>query len=1154
MSSNSRLGTVKNYHNYICDDPVVQNIGLASYTRNSLEKFAVEKKNNVESINKDVDSYFPGGWNAAKPKFLGDSEVTLSILKYDVQTKRYILSTSDNNTNSDENLWWTPSGVFPGGLKSYQEKFDIWQKGFKVTDTEQAQLNYIWTSIYSSMSGCITFEVSHSALGCNRKSLVRLYFQAAGKANTDRGVAYRTDIVFAGTPHTAYQAPFSFANSQGTSLSPPNPGGNNNPQNTTAGQLRMIYDPTTGKWESGTQQILVVLLEDIDGVPSQDLPDDVDGVATEQLLAKFGTPNTGYGMPVGVHAGNPQLFGPYAYGCGPSPKHKIKVVNRTSRVFTKNETVICSLIGGEWIPVGLGVPKTVTKKFETEWSWIQKYIVDVKSFFRDSSDSKFVRPEDYVNSCRAKFYYNLGGFGGQNFTNPYNSNSTNAFYSYCGNDIQTLALLNLDPIEPGEEELVAGSGKIKLKSNISSVPNLPDNLSLSLSNTYVDVNDADVLSNKIGGSNTQSYIPYSNISRLLPDNEYGEVYAHRTINSWGMYFKEGYTAASVRKYKGYSGGYKSNNSYFYKDNTIDFAKAQSDLLHLDISDSFLYHMPAQIALNSSTNQTKILRSLWETEKYKFIPNYANMLITYTRSISSGVPFGDPKKYRATQEYIMKTSDSKDLFGLIPANSNSLQFTPLSLNLALCSTLIPDSAAQQSYETGGYKGLYQNLNNNYISVVDPTVLSRRNEILSPLFNRLQLNSAIITSTSFNGNILTKLPFTNFLFDSNFDIIVATERVVRSPDGGPSIFPIIQGSNGKERSNVVGVITAKGVVNLTQGGQLELRTTNNIGIQAGGQTTLSNTEIVTLPPGYTNPIQTDNSGRNFDISFVQWGSTGDEKDMTSFGTTALHCKVYDHCENTIYDGRYFAPLHFNPDTSDMDFKIPNPEIFPLNTKISQNSPATIEFVSCPIRRNMLLSGGGFYYIKNFIGADSDCVKIMNDGGEDYATEDIITFSGLSDAKFKVTEVDSKGAIKKIELVSRGEFTVNPFKVKPYYLEATSILNKNGEATGSLNPEKQAKIILDQLKVMQKVMKDEEPTMYHSGLLTPYDNGGKGDGRGIIQSARSTTVSLPQNDSGQYDIFVFFVNDIMNYFENGYGGKTGWIPDPPPSQYVNLEISAN
>jgi hypothetical protein len=48
-----------------------------------------------------------------------------------------------------------------------------------------------------------------------------------------------------------------------------------------------------------------------------------------------------------------------------------------------------------------------------------------------------------------------------------------------------------------------------------------------------------------------------------------------------------------------------------------------------------------------------------------------------------------------------------------------------------------------------------------------------------------------------------------------------------------------------------------------------------------------------------------------SLKNWGSIGDS--YTDFGTTALYVRIFDQWpdEQTIYDGRYFSVLHFNPD---------------------------------------------------------------------------------------------------------------------------------------------------------------------------------------------------------------------------------------------------
>ena len=189
----SGRGSVSNYHSYITDDPVLQNIGLSSYSRNSIEKFGIERtKQGSKEISKEIKEYFGG--SIPSEALLGES-AELAISAYDVLAKGYYIKSSTGEGVS--NLWYIPSGQAAENLKDFQEKFDKVQKGFtsSLSPTELYMINVILAEIQTSETGCITFNANYSVLGCSRSSLIRLYFETVGW-----GGAERTIISLMGNP------------------------------------------------------------------------------------------------------------------------------------------------------------------------------------------------------------------------------------------------------------------------------------------------------------------------------------------------------------------------------------------------------------------------------------------------------------------------------------------------------------------------------------------------------------------------------------------------------------------------------------------------------------------------------------------------------------------------------------------------------------------------------------------------------------------------------------------------------------------------------------------------------------------------------------------------------------------------------------------
>jgi len=1126
MALFSRPGSelARNFHSYIADRPSLQNIGLASYTKNSMQKFGKERRNGQDVEVADIKEYFGG--TIPRSDLLGTS-ATLSILRFDKGNKRYVMCTSSGS--GEDNLWYTPSGNFGGGLSQYQDRFDLYQKGFITTDLEKYQISYVWSKIQTSMSGCITFQANYTVLSCPDSGVIRLYFQSAGKSNGDRSVANKGAPIVAATPRRPTGPQYSHASTKESAPGvyiPAREGGDNNPENTIAAKFKMHYDPATGQWESGTTQMMFRLLTDIDGVPLKDLPPDVDTVGIDEfyqggLSSSF---TVGSGMAVSTENGNPYLFGPNTNSCANNaPKEKVILVNRTPRSYTKGEIVIASLINGEWIPMGFGLPKTVSKKVDIQWSQIQKYIVNSAVFFRNASDTDYVTPDDYKNHVRYKFYSSLAGL------------SNSAMLTSSGNDLNKIALLNLDA-QPLESYTLNDNGTIKFTTTtISSLPNYNKYINMVPSTGYFQFFDADTINASFGGNNNNnSKLKKTNIAQMPQDvPDVGEVYAENVPSSWGLYFRDGYTSASVSRLKSNTTATSAfavngaGSKIIYAPSTLNFA----DTTSLDLSDSNFYHLPAQIALNSSGNQTMFMELLWF--KQNQAGSYANNLINF---------FKDPLK----GDYLYKNNNTT-IFGLSPVNSTSVQFTPLSLELALCSTIIPADHAIKAIN-GGYEDLRINL----------AYQNWTKDAFGKAWERLggSRGQPFIIDTT--NNIQTWVPFGKILIRNGQ--IVNPARKDTKPDGGPGILPQ---DNGDEISNVVGILAAKATVNLPAGGQLELRTDNHFGLNAYGVVGGGGGFLSFIPTMFGLVPGADGRSEIKKYDFVQWGSSSSDGDIKAFGTTALYCAIEDHCPSSIYDGRYLTSLQFHGNSVDLagqpiDVEIPatgtGTTKVPLTvgTVIDSTYAQTITTIKNPIRRNMLLTGGGFYYIKRVLGANTaaSAIEIKDidpaHPATGYVDGDLVLFQGSKPATFKVTQTDANGKITKIEIDDSlgtdayGEFTGNPFKSAPIEAYPKS---QNGRG---------AKILLKSGKIIEKVMLDSINN-YNIQVLTPSDNDGGGDSYGYVRSSKSVTYNLAQNSNGKYDILFFFVNDIANYPENS-AGANGQMETMPFAQYVNLNISAN
>jgi hypothetical protein len=1108
----------KNYHSYITDDPVLQNIGLASYTRNTLENFGMEQRDGQKRLNNDVSEYFGG--SVPKTALTGDN-ATLSCMFYDREFKRYLLKTGNE-------LWETPSGIAATSLTQFQERFDLLQKGFESAiggDSTVAAVKLAWANIQTSLSGCITFDATYTFIDESNTSKIRLYFQSGSKAKSDREVAQKGSMVIAGVPSTAYGMEYAGPASAETSIGtyiPPLVGGNNNPENTVAGEVRKSYNPSLGKWEFGTQQIIAKLLTDVDGIPEVTLPDDLSNSEFFSVSSPvyLGRSEKGLAMPLSAENGNPDMFGPDIVGCAKRKLSKIVVVNRSPRQFRKGELVLCSLIGPDWIMMPFEPGNSAPKRLEVSWSDIQKYIIDAASFFKDQGGSDMTA-DQYITHTRWRFYESLTQGG---------SVIPDDQLAICGG-ASRLQALNLNGLSPDSYEVSTDGEIIIPPFGLGSSPEYYQTFRKPSRGGF-QAFDADVLGNKVGGNRNESALILTNISKVSESlDQGGGVRAYQVPNSWGMYFRDGYTSSSVSKLKKLSGeSYAVQNQYYgiYPEDggTFDFSNPvlPSVETFFDLSDSFMYHLPAQIALNGRSNQTKLIKIY---DDYRFTNgNFSSNMKFYLSAFGKGS--------------WITNSTGKDAFALTPVNKRAVQFTSLSFNLALCGTELP---------------IQERIPFTYTFLRDELLSTHKRSSLLiggvPGFG-LQSPRIFRNPQSQDLSIRTFVGFGNecIKFNDQGEFQEFIKPDIRRPDGVLQILPETDGKNGANRFfNVVGVIAAKAVVDLSTGGQLQFDTDNHFGLVSFTNNTVGSSNILVST---ISNITSDLSGRSTSSRIVNYGSSDDQE--RSFGTTALYCKVYDHCPDVIYDGRFFVPLQFNGSGDALGINMPTSSgggfILPVDALINQGSypKAVNSDKKLFIRKNMLLTGGGFTYIKRVIGADPLRIEIVN-SGVGYSDGDTFSFGN---AKFRVSETTEQGGIKAYEVVSYGDFSNNPFVPSPHYLVNSTIVDAEGTPSDGV----EAEIRLHGAKVIEQIGYDPAPTDYGGGpvLLSRPDNGGEGDNQqGEVNSIETKSINLDKNSSGKYDVFFFYANDIGMYPETNAGSYIS-LQANPYAQYINLEMSVS
>ena len=185
----------------------------------------------------------------------------------------------------------------------------------------------------TSMSGCLSWTVpllynftpaAPIGQGCVHRIDVPLkmyFYDKDYLPDNKRHVVNRGAPRFAAVPSLAFGKPFSPAATRegggdAGDFAPPEEGGVENPRNSVNAEMDIQFNPNTGKWEGGTKQILARLLTPLPGVPLSRLdPMAIDNYTKDDMQNpnKDTNPSArteGKAVPMQVHNGNPNLFGP----------------------------------------------------------------------------------------------------------------------------------------------------------------------------------------------------------------------------------------------------------------------------------------------------------------------------------------------------------------------------------------------------------------------------------------------------------------------------------------------------------------------------------------------------------------------------------------------------------------------------------------------------------------------------------------------------------------------------------------------------------------------------------------------------------------------------------------------------------------------------
>jgi hypothetical protein len=1143
------------YHSFFVKDEAFEDIGLSYFTQNSLKEY-------IESNKKELEAYF-GNPDQAIDSLTGASSFAEepSIILFDLNNNSYSLSSNDFL------LGKTLTEVIDGN--------DQIQSG----QLEDETISDIVASVQNSLSGCITFRPTVSIFGSERTPIVHLFLKNKEDNKNERVITVKGAPVITDIPRLPTGRKYGWQETQDVMssgigiIAKPAQDDNSNPLNDITGPLRVSYNRALGCWESGSQQILAKLLTDIDAAKLVNSVnyDGIDSISNDEIFNVestnyMGQFKTGIALPMTVHGGNPHTFGPNTIK-ETEKKERIRVVNRAPRSFKKGDTVMCSLIDSEWIIQGFDIAET---KLNTsikvgKWSF-NKFLVNSDSFFRDkrfdNDNNRYITlytPDKYETISRTRYYRHMYPFGNvPQLSDPYKTFLT----TESMNDLGKIAQLNLyTPSEKPDKPKYTFDETDEVEALRASTPS-ETSYDFETSDGYVQSSAFDQVGNHMGGTSSTNFLGRTNVAYETngePDASDGFIYVDNLPIFWGPLFPDGFGSQQTQALKKVRPMKASVEGVFVKSNDgskiLSKDDAENGLSRYKMFDSAeteanLLQLPAEIGINGSLSGLSSSPIEW-VSSFKNVGS-VNMMDACRDFLLSN------QRYH----WLYKVQDSGNVYGLSPTQPSKIQFSPL----------------QVEFTTHDYT---------------PTTASKEWDELKNAFKSYLREG--VTGPAW-GNMTNR--------ESSFPKIGPdTKYNASGPIGFPlDVLPAADTSGFDYKSNFVGIIAAKN--KFSAFGSIVLTVDQYFGLPAKSTVSGGQTGGVTILPigggiGWVGPSTPSRVN-----SSPQWGSSDDK--YNSFGTTALHVRIFDQWpdDQTIYDGRYFSVLHFNPIVSSgdpntiltktlnageripnwekpenvsvlnnykyerqvdvqqtpVDFRVPtfghpsdtsiDNKVIPLDAVVNRfgcNNKAlrpVNEWRINPIRRGQLLTMGGFRYYKRSIGL-SDNKVVVKAGKGFVANEELELAKGV---KIKITGIASGGGITSFTFTNRGEgfmpsdfATVQKVDNQNQYGYLLSIPN-SGEGGES------ASILILNGIIWDKLATDAGPLERTSGPIRVTSSSQRG-GVGAIEAGLVTNINLgTENTTGKYDAFYFFHNDILHTVGQGIDAFV-----PGFAQYVTLTISA-
>lgn len=927
--------SIQKYAVIASEDARMGAVGMGSYNEKTFKKVMTDKESQKEMVQSLVNPCLPASEDDQDEAnsqieekaqeliqaFTGNSNTEERNKGEDGQNSYGFYYKFDQESNK-----YKKTGV-QVSIPDLMEYWDKSQKDPEHLDTSPTNKDII-TNVRNSLEGCIIFFPDYDNNSENFKKS-RVFFRDATKADDSREMVLNGDPKISATPRRPTGAKYDFTRSQNSELTGIDETDDENknyghigryirpvenseiPDQAVSSKLRLSYNKALGYYESGTQSVIARL---IDSLPAPGLKDvNVEGADELKFVdmydpegkGYFGGFTTGFAIPLTVHNGNPNTFGPNVIGKKTEyKKEKIRVVNRANSSFNIGDIVMCSLIDNEWIVQGFGgEAKDELEKITFtvgRWSFI-KMIADSDAYFRDNrwweygddEYNQFYRQDTFITERRTQFYIELSKFY---------ATSDNLRVEDL-NNISALSLMNYSVLNT-VEEFITGD------ANWYTLP-VPTDIDIIPSRRYVQSSSFDQLGYHMGGNNENGNIIGRTNWRSNPDTSqtYGRdlaEYATEIPLFWGPVFPDGYNTSQGRKLTTKILQYKSNGSesFFGPDRTqLDINSISDDNNILDDKKTYMFanqrdfaldQIPADVATNaqpSGDNGYPIENISLLGKKEKQWNNLPQVFNQYMK---------DSGRLCWLSELV---DDNKSVYDLKPNTSTSLDFIPLSFAMAGNS-----DAASTVDSYGGY---------NTYDMARSFIREDKRSIPHFWGNMFERETPL-TDHDFiasKGRDITHTVLNEASFAAAYPNLPWDKYIKRKAYNGPDATPFYFGDTYGERgANLVGIVAARNTFSINAGGTINFECDYFIGINGQNQVTGSAGTMTVIPTTPPVTFGTGPSIRTYGI--VQWGSR--DTRPIAMGHTSLYVKIFDHWpyEDTVYDARYYSVYHFLPGMKDFN----------------------------------------------------------------------------------------------------------------------------------------------------------------------------------------------------------------------------------------------